>query len=196
MTRLGAALLFCLVASLGPVQAAPAPHPHWSAGFHELDFLDPLDQQPMHAIAFYPSTAKDQSSSLGGYQIDAAPDAQIAIGRFPLLMLSHGNNGTPLALHDLATSLARKGFVVVAVIHPGDNAQDHSRLGTLSNLYGRPIQISEAISATLNDPMLSPFVNAAQVGDWLFGRRRNCLDPLRRHTGPQSPATLLPGTAR
>ena len=45
-------------------------------------------------------------------------------------MLSHGNTGTPLALHDLATSLARKGFVVVAVIHPGDNSTDHSRLGT------------------------------------------------------------------
>ncbi|BBP53745.1 dienelactone hydrolase [Pseudomonas sp. St386] len=164
MTRFGAALLLCLFASLGSVQAAPGPHPHWSAGFHELSFLDPLDQQPMHAIAFYPSTDREQPSLLGGYQIDAAPDAQIAIGRFPLLMLSHGNTGTPLALHDLATSLARKGFVVVAVIHPGDNAQDHSRLGTLSNLYGRPIQISEAITATLNDPMLSPFVNAGQVG--------------------------------
>jgi predicted dienelactone hydrolase len=81
-----------------------------------------------------------------------------------MLMLSHGNTGTPLALHDLATSLARKGFVVVAVIHPGDNSKDHSRLGTLSNLYGRPIQISEAITATLGDPMLSPFVNADQVG--------------------------------
>jgi predicted dienelactone hydrolase len=79
-------------------------------------------------------------------------------------MLSHGNTGTPLALHDLATSLARKGFVVVAVIHPGDNSKDHSRLGTLSNLYGRPIQISEAITATLGDPMLAPFVNAEQVG--------------------------------
>jgi predicted dienelactone hydrolase len=72
-----------------------------------------------------------------------------------MLMLSHGNTGTPLALHDLATSLARKGFVVVAVIHPGDNSKDHSRLGTLSNLYGRPIQISEAITATLGDPMLA-----------------------------------------
>jgi predicted dienelactone hydrolase len=81
-----------------------------------------------------------------------------------MLMLSHGNTGTPLALHDLATSLARKGFVVVAVIHPGDNSKDHSRLGTLSNLYGRPIQISEAITATLGDRTLAPFVNAEQVG--------------------------------
>ncbi|WP_430444385.1 MAG: alpha/beta hydrolase family protein [Pseudomonas piscis] len=157
-----AMLLICLFSGMVSVQAAP--HPHWSVGFHELSFLDPLDQQPMRAIAFYPSTGIEHSSQLEGYRIGASRDAKIAIGRFPMLMLSHGNTGTPLALHDLATSLARKGFVVVAVIHPGDNSRDHSRLGTLSNLYGRPIQISEAITATLADPMLAPFVNAEQVG--------------------------------
>lgn len=104
------------------------------------------------------------TTRVGGYHVAATEDSKIAIGRFPMLMLSHGNTGTPLALHDLATSLARKGFVVVAVLHPGDNYKDHSRLGTLSNLYGRPIQISEAITATLGDPMLSPFVNVDQVG--------------------------------
>lgn len=86
------------------------------------------------------------------------------MGRFPLLLLSHGNTGTPLALHDLATSLARQGFVVVAVVHPGDNDRDHSRLGSLSNLYGRPLQISEAISTALLDPLLAPYLNARQVG--------------------------------
>ncbi|MFW0756819.1 alpha/beta hydrolase family protein [Pseudomonas sp. H11T01] len=164
MMRLCAVLLICLFSSLISVQAAPAPHPHWSVGFHEMSFLDPLDLQPMRAIAFYPSTGIEHSSKVEGYLIEATKDAKVAIGRFPMLMLSHGNTGTPLALHDLATSLARKGFVVVAVIHPGDNYKDHSRLGTLSNLYGRPLQISEAITATLGDPMLSPFVNAEQVG--------------------------------
>ena len=129
-----------------------------------MSVLDPLDSQPMKAIAFYPSTDTERTTPLGAYQVAASEDAKVAIGRFPMLMLSHGNTGTPLALHDLATSLARQGFVVVAVIHPGDNYKDHSRLGTLSNLYGRPIQISEAITATLSDPMLSPFVNAEQVG--------------------------------
>ncbi|WP_347905963.1 dienelactone hydrolase [Pseudomonas purpurea] len=164
MMRLSAVLLICLLGSLMSVHAAPAPHPHWSVGFHELSFLDPLDLQPMRAIAFYPSTGKEHSSKVEGYQVEATEDAKVAIGRFPILMLSHGNTGTPLALHDLATSLARKGFVVVGVFHPGDNSRDHSRLGTLSNLYGRPIQISEAITATLADPMLSPFVNPDQVG--------------------------------
>lgn len=162
MVRLCAVILICLLGSLISVQVEAGTH--WSAGFHRLTFLDPLDLQPMSAIAFYPSTDPKKVSKVDGYQIDASEDAAIAMGRFPLLMLSHGNTGTPLALHDLATSLARKGFVVVAVIHPGDNYLDHSRLGSLSNLYGRPLQISEAISAALIDPLLSPYVDAKQVG--------------------------------
>ena len=164
MMRLCAVLLVSLLGGLVSVHAAVAPHPHWSVGYHRMSFLDPLDSQPMKAITFYPSTGDEHLSQVGAYRVAAAEDAKVAIGRFPLLMLSHGNTGTPLALHDLATSLARKGFVVVAVLHPGDNYKDHSRLGTLSNLYGRPIQISAAITATLGDPMLSPFVNVGQVG--------------------------------
>jgi hypothetical protein len=44
------------------VHAAPAPHPHWSVGYHEMTFLDPLDLQPMRAIAFYPSSDREHSS--------------------------------------------------------------------------------------------------------------------------------------
>ncbi|MFC6338753.1 dienelactone hydrolase [Pseudomonas sp. CCM 7891] len=164
MMRLCAVLVLSLLDGLGSVHAAPASTSHWNAGFHRMSFLDPLDAQPMKAIAFYPSSAHERSTQVGAYRIAATEDSKVAIGRFPMLMLSHGNTGTPLALHDLATSLARKGFVVVAVLHPGDNYKDHSRLGTLSNLYGRPIQISEAITATLGDPMLSPAVNGDQVG--------------------------------
>src|SRR5476649_1379060 len=164
MVRLCATLLICVLSSLNTVQARPAPTLYSSVGYHEMTFLDPLDLQPMRAIAFYPSSEQAHTSKLEGYTVEAGADTKVAIGRFPMLMLSHGNVGTPLALHDLATSLARKGFVVVAVIHPGDNSKDHSRLGTLSNLYGRPLQISEAITATLGDPMLAPFVDADQVG--------------------------------
>ncbi|HEX8592897.1 MAG TPA: dienelactone hydrolase [Pseudomonas sp.] len=162
MVRLRALLLICLLDGLLSVQAQAVEG--WSVGFRQIDFPDPLDSQPMHAIAFYPSTDEEQISKVQGYTIEAAEDAHIAMGRFPLLVLSHGNTGTPLALHDLATSLARQGFVVVAVIHPGDNYLDHSRLGSLSNLYGRPLQVSEAISAALLDPMLSPYLSANQVG--------------------------------
>ena len=147
-----------------PIVVQAEPTLHWSVGYHRLHFLDPLDNKPMHAIAFYPSSVADGVSKMGSYEVQATEDAKIAMGHYPLLMLSHGNTGTPLALHYLATSLARKGFVVVAVLHPGDNYKDHSRLGTLSNLYGRPMQISAAISAALADRHLSPYLQADQVG--------------------------------
>lgn len=162
MVRLCALLMISLLGGMVSVHANA--DEHWSVGYHQLTLPDPLDSQPMHAIAFYPSTDEEHTSKVQGYWIEASPDASIALGRFPLILLSHGNTGTPLALHDLATSLARQGFVVVAVVHPGDNTQDHSRLGSLSNLYGRPLQISEAISAALLDPRLSPYLNANQVG--------------------------------
>ena len=162
MMSIRAVLIVLLACCSVMVQAEPALQ--WGVGFHRLSFLDPLDDQPMRAIAFYPSSEATGLTKMGSYEVEATEEAKIAIGHYPLLMLSHGNTGTPLALHDLATSLARKGFVVVAVLHPGDNYKDHSRLGTLSNLYGRPMQISAAISATLADPQLSPYVHDDQVG--------------------------------
>ncbi len=141
--------------------AAAAP---WVAGLHHMSLADPVDGQPMQALAFYPVVGKTRSSRMDGYPIDVAEEAPVALGQFPLLVLSHGNTGSPLALHYLATSLARRGFVVVAVVHPGDNARDHSRLGTLSNLYGRPLQVSAAITAARDDALLGPYLNDGKVG--------------------------------
>lgn len=144
---------------LTQTEAAP-----WVAGLHHMSLADPVDGQPMQALAFYPAVGKTRSSRMDGYPIDVAEEAPVALGQFPLLVLSHGNTGSPLALHYLATSLARRGFVVVAVVHPGDNARDHSRLGTLSNLYGRPLQVSAAITAARDDTLLGPYLNDGKVG--------------------------------
>lgn len=144
---------------LAHAEAAP-----WVAGLHYMTLADPVDARPMQALAFYPATGKTRISRLDGYPVDVAEEAPVALGQFPLLVLSHGNTGSPLALHYLATSLAHQGFIVVAVVHPGDNARDHSRLGTLSNLYGRPLQLSAAITAARDDALLGPYLNDGKVG--------------------------------
>ena len=56
MVRACALLMLFLACSPWAVQAEPSLH--WSVGFHRLTFLDPLDDRPMHAIAFYPSVKK------------------------------------------------------------------------------------------------------------------------------------------
>ncbi|WP_087500568.1 dienelactone hydrolase [Pseudomonas sp. SID14000] len=152
-------LLALLGGLLANAEAAP-----WVAGLHHMSLADPVDARPMQALAFYPATGRTRSSRMDGYLIDVAEEAPVALGQFPLLVLSHGNTGSPLALHYLATSLARQGFIVVAVVHPGDNARDHSRLGTLSNLYGRPLQVSAAITAARDDALLGPYLNDGKVG--------------------------------
>ncbi|MFK5734059.1 dienelactone hydrolase [Pseudomonas urmiensis] len=154
-------LVACLLLAglLARADAAP-----WVAGLHHLQLADPLDARPMQALAFYPSTGQAHHIRLEGYPLTVAEDAPVALGQFPLLVVSHGNTGSPLALHDLASALARRGFVVVALTHPGDNASDHSRLGTLSNLYGRPLQVSAAISAARADSVLGPYLNDGKVG--------------------------------
>lgn len=155
-------LLFALVLFGGLLARAEAQP--WVAGLHRMTLADPVDTRPMQALAFYPSTGQPRTSRIDGYPIRVADEAPVALGQFPLLVLSHGNTGSPLALHYLATALARQGFVVVAVVHPGDNARDHSRLGTLSNLYGRPLQLSAAITAARGDQLLGPYLNDGKVG--------------------------------
>jgi len=155
----------CLVALallgglLAHAEAAPQ-----VVGLHHMTLADPVDRRPMQALAFYPAIGKPRSSRIDGYPVEVAEEAPVATGRFPLLVLSHGNTGSPLALHYLATALARRGFVVVAVVHPGDNARDHSRLGTLSNLYGRPLQVSAAITAARDDALVGPYLDEGKVG--------------------------------
>ncbi|MBC3435822.1 dienelactone hydrolase [Pseudomonas sp. BW16M2] len=157
-TRMLMALLL-LGGLVARADAAP-----WVAGLHRLALTDPVDARPMQALVFYPSSGEARPVRIEGYQTRVAEEAPVAMGQFPLLVISHGNTGSPMALHDLANGLARQGFVVVAVVHPGDNNRDHSRLGTLSNLYGRPLQISAAITAARNDRLLAPYLNDGKVG--------------------------------
>ncbi|HEK1770397.1 TPA: dienelactone hydrolase family protein [Pseudomonas putida] len=151
--------LLLLGGLLARAEASP-----WVAGLHRLTLADPVDAQPMQALVFYPSSSPARPTRIEGYTLRVAEEAPVAMGQFPLLVVSHGNTGTPVALHDLATSLARQGFVVVAVTHPGDNLRDHSRLGKLSNLYGRPLQVSAAITAARADHLLSPYLSQGKVG--------------------------------
>ncbi|PAV93320.1 hypothetical protein WR25_22363 [Diploscapter pachys] len=120
--------LFLLGGLLARADAAP-----WVAGLHRLTLVDPVDAKPMHALAFYPSSGEARPVRIEGYQTRVAEEAPVAMGQFPLLVISHGNTGSPMALHDLANGLARQGFVVPPG-HPqqplwpaaADQRRDHS----------------------------------------------------------------------
>jgi predicted dienelactone hydrolase len=55
-------------------------------------------------------------------------DAPVAGDRLPTLLLSHGNGGSARMMGWLGTALARAGYLVIAVDHPGNNGADEMTL--------------------------------------------------------------------
>lgn len=133
-------------------------------GIKKLEAADPVDQRAMDAVAFFPSSDHSGVTSIGPYQIAASKSASVGEGRYPLILFSHGNMGSMWGHHDLASALAQQGYIVVSVTHPGDNFQDTSRVGASSTVFGRPLQVSAALSAVLKDSVLAPHIDADRIG--------------------------------
>ncbi|CAI0953921.1 Predicted dienelactone hydrolase [Serratia fonticola] len=133
-------------------------------GIKKLEVVDPIDNHPMETVAFFPSSGPSGVTSIGPYQISASKSVSIGSDLYPLILLSHGNMGSMWGHHDLATALAQQGYIVVSVTHPGDNFQNSSRAGATSAIYGRPLQISAALSAALKDSMLAPHIDKDRIG--------------------------------
>ncbi|RJL55521.1 alpha/beta hydrolase family protein [Pectobacterium carotovorum] len=134
------------------------------AGFRRLTVIDPVAKKPMEAVYFYPSnTVGNTLSSFGPYHVSARNAVKMALGKFPLIVISHGNSGSLWSHHNLATALARQGNIVITLSHPGDNYKDQSGAGATSTIYGRPLQISAAITAVLNNPDISQHIDANKI---------------------------------
>jgi len=112
----------------------------------------------------HPDREQPPAVHVGSYAIEAVRDAAIAEGRFPLVVVSHGHNGSLWGHHDLCEALARAGYVVVAPEHVGDSYRDQSAFRTDRMLLGRANQASAAIDATLADSALGPHVDASRIG--------------------------------
>jgi predicted dienelactone hydrolase len=85
----------------------------------------------------YRTVSRDPSRTvalLGKAVRDAVPD--IAGGRYPLVILSHGYPGNRYLLSHLAENLASKGFVVASIDHPDSTYDDQKAFA--STLYNRP----------------------------------------------------------
>jgi dienelactone hydrolase len=82
-----------------------------------------------------------------------ALDAPPADGVWPLVVISHGNSGTPWAYRQLAKHLVLAGFVVALPAHTGNTRLDNSLAGTAANLANRPRHLTLAIDAVLAEPL-------------------------------------------
>lgn len=127
----------------------------FEAGWMQFQAAGATADAPATTVAlFYPTMAPSRSIAMGPFTVDVAIGGKPADKVKALILLSHGNAGTELGHSVLAQALARNGYLVAALRHPGDNWQDRSLLQKSPERYfdERPRQASRVIDAILADP--------------------------------------------
>ena len=95
---------------------------------------------------WYPASGTPSHQRLGLYSQDIVARARVPVGKYPLVVISHGTGGDFAGHVDTAVALARAGFIVAALTHPGDNWRDNSRA---TRIEERPAALSATISYML-----------------------------------------------
>lgn len=125
---------------------------------------------------WYPCAMEPQSVPLGSLAVQftdslqGAKDCPVAGTRLPLVIVSHGRGGWFGLHHDVEEALADSGFVVAAINHPGDNANDSSRRESLSVWASRPADMVGLLDFMLNDWKDRAAIDPARVGIFGFSK--------------------------
>lgn len=120
---------------------------------------------PMTVALFYPTAVADRVIPMGPWLPSVAPGAPASEAKLKgLILLSHGTSGTELNHHNLGTRLARDGYLVAAVRHPGDNWQDRSLVTSGRYFSERPLQLSRVLDALLASPEWGKRIPTERIG--------------------------------
>jgi predicted dienelactone hydrolase len=160
---------FCMVASmvLGLMLPINAP---LAAGIQALKVPADDSLPALSGAVWYPCATAPTAMQLGPFPVFAAKDCPVAGTNLPLIVISHGRTGSFLGHRDTAQVLADAGFVVAAISHPGDNAQDGSRSDDLSAFVERPADMKRLVDYLLGSWGQATVIDPTRIG--LFGFSR------------------------
>ncbi|MBB3225947.1 putative dienelactone hydrolase [Luteibacter sp. Sphag1AF] len=94
----------------------------------------------------------------------AANEAPFAQGRYPVILLSHGFGGTARMMGWFGTAMARAGYVVVAVDHPGNNGMDTMTAAGAMLWWERAEDLKQALEVTGHDAVIGPHMDMSRLG--------------------------------
>jgi len=82
----------------------------------------------------------------------------------PVILFSHGFGGTARMMGWFGVPLARAGYVVVAVDHPGNNGLDKMTAGGAILSWDRAQDLRAAMDAAKADPTIGPHMDLKRLG--------------------------------
>lgn len=116
--------------------------------------ISATNDQVIPVALYYPTQAAPRAIAMGPFTVNVAIQAPPNEKFRGLILVSHGTGGSELGHSSLAEALAKRGYLVAALRHPGDNWQDRSLWSKPPERYfiERPAQVSRVIDALLDDP--------------------------------------------
>jgi predicted dienelactone hydrolase len=163
--------LMCLVlaacapsAKTATVTSEPTAVVH-GVGVRTLEGKDPITGGALPIAVVFPAQGQGATpTQFGPYEVQAAAGLEVAPGRWPMVVISHGHGGSLWGHHDLAEALARAGYVAAMVEHVGDSWQDQSGFRSDRTLLGRAYQVTATIDRVLSQPGLAEHVDHGRIG--------------------------------
>ena len=159
MRKLLQAAIVASLTSTGPALA-------YQTGLSDLTISDATKQRDLEGFIWYPTDdAAAPTEQLGNpvwRGIDAIKDAEPATGKFPLVVLSHGMYGNARNQSWLAADLAKRGYVVAAVDHPGTSTWSRD-VDDARQMWERPMDLSRVIDHVTAAPELGAIVDPDRV---------------------------------
>jgi predicted dienelactone hydrolase len=148
------------------IVASSAMRPARAIGMQQVLAPDP-GHASIPVTVWYPTTSRPHLIWAGISAADLAPDGAIEGTGLPLVVMSHGTGGSPASHLDTALALAEAGYVVAAPMHPGDNFQVQSGVGTRGWIVDRARHIARVDDYLLTRWMGRGHLDPGRIG--VFG---------------------------
>lgn len=161
--------LVAVAACAAPLQggvAETSPAHGYGPGHAELTVTDERNDRLLTGEVWYPASEPGSVTPAYDSKVWLAPymdtQSEPAAGSFPLLVVSHGMYGNTRNQAWLGSELARRGFVVAMVNHPGTSTflrdPEHAR-----QLWERPADLSRLISYMLTASPLRERIDESRI---------------------------------
>ncbi len=134
-----------------------------NVGIRQVSVSYLATESEIKGIVWYPTLKQAQKIKLGPFELNVAKDAKIKKGKYSLIIISHGSQGSHLGHRDTAIYFAERGYIVLSVLHPKNNYLDDSSGRTNENWINRPQHISRALDSVLNDVQYNSFIDEDKI---------------------------------
>ncbi len=146
------------------------PFPSWGSevGTTFLKFIDQSRNRPIEIRVWYPAEKAMNAerityyTAFKGTAIVDAPYLSVN-GRYPLIMLSHGDRGSHIDQSWLAESLAANGYIVAAPSHWLNTWMENTPEASIE-VWERPQDISFTLNRLLKHKIWKERINAQLIG--------------------------------